>query len=177
VRRKAFQDWSLALASTVLLGGTTETSGEEITMLMNASRYWLGVFAIFVIDFFAMATVQAQSPFPISSCPYNIATAGSYAVTKDLTATGTCITIAVPIDDVAIDLQGHSVTGGGTGSGIVCFSPNVFGSPCNHILVTNGTVIGFGTGIFLYGHSNTVVNMTVRGSTGSSLALKVTETV
>jgi hypothetical protein len=105
---------------------------------------------------------------PISACPYNIATAGYYAVTNDLKATGTCLTISVPLDDVAIDLQGHTVTGGGTGYGIVCFSPNTSGFACNHILVVNGTVTGFATGIFLYGHSNTVINMTVRGSTGSS---------
>ena len=149
-------------------------------MLMNGLRYWLCVFATVVSDLFVTVTVQAQSPFPISSCPYNIATAGNYAVTSNLMATGTCITIAVSppgLLDVAIDLQGHSVTGDGTGYGIVCFSPNVFGFPCNHVLVANGTVTGFSTGIFLYGHSNTIANMTVRGSTGSSLALKVTETV
>jgi hypothetical protein len=137
-------------------------------MLTNGSRYWIGIAAIFAIDLFVTATVQAASPFPIWTCPYNIATAGSYAVTSDLKAIGTCITISIPLDDVAIDLQGHTVTGGGAGYGIVCFSPNAFGFPCNHILITNGTVTGFGTGIFLFGHSNTIINMTVRGSTGSS---------
>jgi hypothetical protein len=137
-------------------------------MLTNGSRYWLAIAASFVIDLFVTATVQAAPPFPIWTCPYNIATAGSYAVTNDLKATGTCITISIPLDDVAIDLQGHTVTGGGTGYGIVCFSPLVLGFPCNHILITNGTITGFGTGIFLFGHSNTIINMTVRGSTGSS---------
>jgi hypothetical protein len=135
-------------------------------MLTNGSRYWLGVFAIFVIDLFVTATVQAASPTPISSCPYNIATAGSYAVTNDLKATGTCITISVSLDNVAIDLQGHSITGVGAGYGIVC--PNLTGFPCNHILVANGTIVGFATGIFLFGNYNTVANMTVQGSTGSS---------
>ena len=44
----------------------------------------------------------------------NVSASGTYTVTKNLTATGTCITITAAAD-VVIDLHGHTITGNGTG--------------------------------------------------------------
>jgi hypothetical protein len=127
-------------------------------MLTSGSRYWLGVFAIVAIDLFATAMVQAQTP--IFSCPYNIFTSGVYVVTSDLTSSGTCIGAAT--DNVAIDLQGHKITGdGANGAGVTCGS-----NYCNHIMIANGTIQKFDTGIFIAGGFNTIANMTVQFNTG-----------
>jgi hypothetical protein len=135
----------------------------EITMLTNGSRYWLNIAAIFVIDLFVTATVQAALPIPILACPYNINAPGVYVVTSDLTSAGSCIGIAT--DDVAIDLQGHKITGdGANGIGISCgFSPV---STCNHIIIANGTIERFDAGIYILGGFITIASMTVQFNTG-----------
>jgi hypothetical protein len=130
-------------------------------VLAKTVKYW---FAILVFSIGVTAPVRAASPTPISYCQYDITAPGNYVVTNDLTSTGTCITINTPIVGVSIDLRGHSITGNGTGYGIFCFSPGGF--PCSHVIVANGTVRGFGTGIYLWGTANTVAQMTVQGSTG-----------
>jgi hypothetical protein len=53
----------------------------------------------------------------ISTCPITVSASGVYTVTKNLTATGTCITITAAAN-VVIDLHGHTITGNGTGNGI-----------------------------------------------------------
>jgi hypothetical protein len=124
-------------------------------MLTNGSKYWLGVVAIFIIDLFVAVTVQAQTP--IFSCPYNITTPGAYVVTSNLKSSGTCIGITT--DDVAIDLQGHKITGdGANGAGVNCV--------CNHSIIANGTIEKFDTGIFISGGFNTIANMTAQFNAG-----------
>jgi hypothetical protein len=132
----------------------------EITMLTSGSRYWLNIAAIVVIDLFVTATVQAASPNPIFACPYNITAPGVYVVTSDLTSAGGCIGIAT--DNVAIDLQGHKITGdGANGIGISC------GGSCNHIIIANGTIERFDAGIFISsGGFITIASMTVQFNTG-----------
>jgi hypothetical protein len=136
----------------------------EITMLTNGSRYWLNIAAIFVIELFVTATVQAAPPIPILACPYNIITPGLYVVTSDLTSAGSCIGIAT--DDVAIDLQGHKITGdGANGIGISC---GFYTGPstCNHIIIANGTIERFDAGIYISGGFITIASMTVQFNTG-----------
>ena len=125
-------------------------------MHTSGSKYWLGVFTIVAIGLFVTATVQAQTP--IFSCPYNIFTPGVYVVTSNLTSSGTCIEIAT--DDVAIDLQGHKITGDGGGNG---YGVNANG---NHIIIANGTIEKFDTGIFISGGFNTIAGVTVQLNTG-----------
>ena len=98
----------------------------------------------------------AASPTPISSCPYSITTPGNYVVTTNLTSSGSCITITV--DDVSIDLQGHSITGTAGGFGI---------GGNNNEVITNGTVTKFAIGLNLPGYFNTVSGMTVEQNSGS----------
>jgi hypothetical protein len=61
----------------------------------------------------ASAAKSAAAPTPISACPYTITAPGNYVVTGDLTARGTCISFATPLSNVALDLQGHTITGNG----------------------------------------------------------------
>jgi hypothetical protein len=87
-------------------------------MLSKTAKHWLSVVAILIPGVGAAAPVAwAATPTTISACPYTITAPGAYILTKNLTAVGvSCITIAAPgIDYVAIDLEGHSITGDGTG--------------------------------------------------------------
>src|SRR5262245_21684315 len=108
-------------------------------MPYKAAKRWLGVVSILVLGVGATAPAQAAPPTPITACPYTITSPGAYIVTINLSAVS-CITIAAPGDYVAINLQGHSITGDGTvGVGIGGFG--------NHAVITNGTVQRFDTGI------------------------------
>jgi hypothetical protein len=117
----------------------------------------------------APAPAQTQ----ISACPYTITAVGNYVVTRDLTTTGTCITFSPPIIGASLDLQGHSITGNGTGDGIVCLASDVQQIGCRNVVVSNGTVSKFGRGVTLVGGYNTVLNMVVQqiGADGNGVSL------
>ncbi|MFI7470104.1 NosD domain-containing protein [Nonomuraea sp. NPDC049646] len=61
-------------------------------------------------------------------------------LTADLTCTGTALTIGA--DDVDLDLNGHTITGSGTGNGLTAISRPGF-------TLRNGTISGFRYGIYL----------------------------
>jgi hypothetical protein len=105
----------------------------------------------------------AQNPTPISSCPFSITAPGNYVVTRNLTSVGNCISFLV--DGVAIDLQGHSITGNGTGVGIGY--PSV---PQPHIIIANGTIARFGSQGINAGGGGFVANMIVQGNTLDGVA-------
>jgi hypothetical protein len=102
----------------------------------------------------------AASPIPISACPFNITAPGNYAVTRNLTSVGTCITILV--DGVAIDLQDHSITGNAVGIGISSSGP--------HVVIANGTIARFGSQGINAGDGALVANMTVQDNTLDGVA-------
>jgi hypothetical protein len=78
---------------------------------------------------------------------------GNYVVTKNLTASGDCINVST--GQVAIDLQGHSITGNGTsGVGII--------GGADHIVVTNGTIAKFYDGIYFVDSFHVISQMTVQ---------------
>ena len=135
-------------------------------MLAKTERRWQGFVAILALGVGSTAPGQAAPPTPISACPYTITAPGNYVVTKNLTATGTCITIAPLTNNVTLDLQGDRITGNGTGYGIVCL-PNNFSDRCDHILIANGTISKFSGGIFLEGNYNTVAQATSEQNTGT----------
>ncbi len=83
----------------------------------------------------------ADDPAPIDSCA-TIAAPGSYALVQNLTAAGDCLIIAD--DFVTIDLNGWTIAGDGTGSGIAS-------DERRGVAVRNGTVTGFEFGINLEG--------------------------
>jgi hypothetical protein len=88
-----------------------------------------------------------------------------------------CITIAT--SNVAIDLQGHSITGGGSGED----SYGIFATTgFDHIIVANGTITNFAlSGIYLQGSFNTIAQMTVQNNEGGGIFVAdgstVTDTV
>jgi hypothetical protein len=114
-----------------------------------------------VIFFVTLAGIETRSSAAtttaISQCPYTISNAGNYILARDLQSAGTCILIAA--DGVSIDLQGHTITGNGTGYGITDGGVSVQG-----ILVTAGTVQAFETGIAFDGGGQavTIAAMVVR---------------
>jgi len=93
------------------------------------------------------AAAPAATPSPITSCPYTISAPGSYAVVNNLVSSGTCITILA--NGVILDLQGHTITGNGTGHGII---DNQRGGDSTapvqtDITIKNGVISHFGTGV------------------------------
>ena len=131
-------------------------TGTAKTALRHAALLVLGIAAI---------SPAAYADGTISACPTTVTGPGTWTVTQNLTATGTCITIQG--NGVAIDLQGHTITALGTGAdfGITdsgsCASP-----PCQqNIIIANGTITGFFIGIGLENTDYaTIANMTVIGS-------------
>ncbi len=78
--------------------------------------------------------------------------AGTWTVTRNLTAKGNCITIKA--NGVSIDLHGYTITGNGTGAGIIdgaATCPPTCPAPPRpqNIIIGNGTIKGFQYGIHL----------------------------
>jgi hypothetical protein len=93
--------------------------------------------------------VLAQ-PTPITACQL-ITASGSYVLTKDLTTAGDCLVLAH--DFITIDLAGFSITGNGTGGGIVAaHGLNEIG-----LAVRNGSVFRFDTGVDFQNASGPIV--------------------
>ncbi len=138
-------------------------------MLAKTAKHWLGFVAILALDIGATAPAEAASPTPISACPYTITAPGNYVVTRNLTATGTCIKFAAPVDNVALDLQGHGITGNGTGYGIVCLQ-NPSGGRCNRVVIANGAVTRFSGVSDSRSNSNGSHAITASGEVSNSTA-------
>src|SRR5262249_46384582 len=61
---------------------------------------------------------------PITACPFLITVGGTYGLANDITASGDCITVTQPTGaSVTVNLNGFSITGGGTGIAIVAPNP------------------------------------------------------
>jgi len=111
---------------------------------INSSRAALIVLAaVLGLATMTAAAAAAPPPTPLSACQ-TISASGNYVVTTNLSATGDCF---VPANNaIGIDLKKHTITGNGTGSGV---GNNV--SFLKNIVIVNGTITGFGDGIFLAG--------------------------
>src|SRR6266478_5953319 len=142
------------------LAESEPTGGHMIT---KTAKTALRRVALLVLGIAAISPA-AYADGTISACPTTVTGPGTWTVTQNLTATGTCITIQG--NGVAIDLQGHTITALGTGAdfGITdsgsCASP-----PCQqNIIIANGTITGFFIGIGLENTDYaTIANMTVIG--------------
>jgi hypothetical protein len=97
------------------------------------------IFAILLVGGLC-ADARAAST-PVSSCG-TLTPAGNYVLTKNLTATGDCLVIAAA--NVAIDLNGKTITGNGSGSGITDD-----GVAREYSIVANGKIRNFQNGINL----------------------------
>ena len=106
----------------------------------------------------------AQAQTVLTSCG-TISSPGSYVLGNDITASGICFTITT--GGVGIDLRGHTLTGNGTGSGIVV------GNGSN-IVITNGTITNFGQGVQMSSNSSrneTIDRLNVSGNTGEGISI------
>jgi hypothetical protein len=124
----------------------------------------------------------ADEPKQIKECR-TIAEPGSYALVRNLTARGTCLFIAA--DFVTLDLNGWTITGDGTGTGIRTDPPisvedlevpedlEDFEFPREEpleplrsgLVVRNGTVAGFEVGVNLAATDSIVEGVRAIGNT------------
>jgi hypothetical protein len=81
---------------------------------------------------------EVEPRTPITSVPYTISQSGSYYLTKNLTSTGTAITISA--DNVTIDLCGFTLTGPGSGATYGIYINMVR----KNIEIHHGTIKNFG---------------------------------
>jgi len=101
---------------------------------------------------------QAEPRTPITSVPLTITQSGSYYLTKNLTATGTAITIQA--DDVTIDLCGFTLSGPNSGwssSGILI--EDLPQSIIKNVEIRNGTIRDFGFGINASGDHHRIIGV------------------
>ena len=96
----------------------------------------LGALALII---FAVSPSRADTG--VSSCG-TLSAAGNYFLTKNLTSTGTCITVAS--EGVSLDMKGHTITGDGTGDGITDG-----GGAFESMAIANGKIRNFSVGIGL----------------------------
>lgn len=114
-----------------------------------------------------MPGAGAQAATPIATCQ-TIGQPGSYVLVNNLTATGDCLVISAGTDFVTIDLAGFSISGNGTGTGIITVvSPPSSGiSPHRGIAVRNGSISNFRNGIDLdFAEGSLVEGLRVSGNT------------
>jgi len=111
--------------------------------MCEASKCWQdGAYNVCVPNAGGAGNCQQSCPVagtPISSCPYTISLAGSYAVTTDLSCAGNGITVSAA--NVNLDCQNHVLTGPGSGTGIG------ISAAYNYVNVTNCVVKNFQNGI------------------------------
>jgi hypothetical protein len=101
------------------------------------------------------ASTKVAAQTAIAACGPIIAS-GSYKLSNNLTAAGDCLVVATGATaNVTIDLNGFTILGNGTGSGIV--GGNVF----EGVTVRNGTVKNFDVGLNLYGNTILIERVTL----------------
>jgi hypothetical protein len=121
----------------------------------------LAIFSILLVGGFC-ADASATASTPVSSCG-TLSPAGNYVLTQNLTATGDCIVIGAA--NVALDMNGKTITGNGTGSGITDD-----GVERNFAIITNGKIRDFETGINLGNSGNgTISNVDSSVNTGEGV--------
>jgi len=122
--------------------------------------------------FAALVCVPAFAVTPVTSCGQTLGTPGeTYVLTGDVTCgAGQTVGMRVTANDVVIDLQGFTLTGNGTGAGVVTATQtNCFAA--ERLEVKHGTIQRFGTAIGLCVPGPTAVstqsnihNLTIRNS-------------
>jgi hypothetical protein len=105
----------------------------------------------------------AQEATVITACR-TISQPGAYVLASNLTASGDCLVVTA--DFVTIDLAGFLITGNGTGAGIRA-DPAPEGA--RGIAVRNGTIAGFGVGVFLTASGAIVEGLRVVGNASNGI--------
>lgn len=110
-------------------------------------RLWLSGFMGILGVLGLLASVQAQ-PTGLTDCG-SISASGTYRLENNVTATGNCL--SVEADFITINLNGFTLTGDGSSSGIIC-------SGFQGLDIRNGTVTSFATGVRINQCPNSRVN-------------------
>ena len=122
---------------------------------MNAIKK-LGQGMLVAIGVLGLAGAASAGPKSITTCK-TLDEAGSYLLTKNLTATGDCLVVTA--SGVSIDLGGWMLTGNGTGTGIKDLYAAATGTE-----IRNGSITNFEEGIELSGGKSIVEQVRVRNS-------------
>ncbi len=117
--------------------------------IVAASLVALASMSAYALD--DASKTRRSEPKKITKCR-TINKAGSYIVSRNLTAKGNCIVIEA--DDVIIDLDGFVLFGDGTGAGVT--DNEVYH---RSITVRDGTVTGFENGIDLFASSASIASV------------------
>ncbi len=123
----------------------------------------VGVLAVLLGLNLGSGEALAAGPTKITKCQ-TITQPGSYLVDNNLTATGDCLVIAA--DFVTLDLGGFVLTGNGTGAGVTDNFTDHKG-----IVVRNGMVTNFSTGILLHGAGSVVEGVRSINNGGTGIAV------
>lgn len=97
--------------------------------------------------------VVAAQPIKITSCPFTIATSDHYSLKTDCTIGTGGIGITIVASNAKLTMAGHTLTGPGDGTGTGILITSV-----SNVIITGGTVKGFGNGVELDGVSSSRIN-------------------
>jgi hypothetical protein len=111
------------------------------------------------------AIAQTKITKPSAGLPYKINSSGSYFLAANLAVTTkTNTAILVKANNVTINLNGFSISGLGAGSSGV----GINASAATAIVIANGTITGYGTGITL-GSNSTVEGVQILGNVADGI--------
>lgn len=114
---------------------------------------YLNLVAIVALILGAGGGVAIAQPTAISACG-PIGASGSYQLVTNLSAAGDCLVLTGSANaNTVIDLDGFTITGNDSGAGIT--NDNVV----EGLVVRNGTIKGFDSGINVFGNTITVERM------------------
>jgi parallel beta-helix repeat protein len=135
----------------------------EKRRIRNMKKMWI----FLIVSVFVIMSGAAWAETEITSIPYTISTPGSYYITQDLTSTTYGIYVAV--DNVTIDLRGHSLIGNSANSG------GVYLWGRKNVEVKNGTIRGFVYGVYeglTTGRSHRIINIRAIDNSGTGVSVK-----
>jgi hypothetical protein len=131
---------------------------------------------------FASLTIPAYAvpPTVITSLPFSITVPGKYVLNQSLTSPDIAA-ILITCGDVTVDLNGYTITGRGETAykafGIEIYNPNVVSGALSNIIIENGTLNNFRTGIiFTRDTGASETNSIVRDVTMSAVGVAIADT-
>jgi hypothetical protein len=139
----------------------TQNNRRKINMKLNELRKHVLKTLAFSL-FLGLSVIVAAAQTPISVCG-TIPSSGSYQLTGNLSTAGDCLVVAAGVTNVTIDLNGFTILGDGTGSGVR--GVGTF----EGLTVRNGTIKNFNVGLNLFGNTMLIEKMVLIRNTGTGL--------
>src|SRR5262245_14013782 len=130
---------------------------------MTHARSWIPMLVAVLLGLAWTTHAEADGVVNIDRCQRLSIPNTVYKLTKDLASTSRdCLIVAA--DRITIDLQGHSITnsGGTLTSGI---TDQTIDPTSDLVVVKNGTISGYSTGIFLASTRVSVIAVTAKNNT------------